>query len=127
MKIARRGEGSEWRSDPRSHRQPTSRHFLRRPFKSSDAAVCSANGFWIGYCSCRNAGKSASRRFPITNAPLPASFHNLLSQVGNYPVSEATDVYSLRLDYKFSANNQLMLRDGLSPSDVTGIQVNAQN
>ena len=28
MKIARRGEGSEWRSDPRSHRQPTSPAFL---------------------------------------------------------------------------------------------------
>ena len=65
--------------------------------------------------------------FPITNAPLPTSFHNLLSQVGNYPVSEATDVYSLRLDHKFSGSNQLMVRAGLSPSDVTGIQVNAQN
>ena len=47
--------------------------------------------------------------------------------MGNYPVSEATDVYSLRIDHKFSANNQIMLRGGLSPSDVTGIQVNAQN
>ncbi|HET6936349.1 MAG TPA: TonB-dependent receptor, partial [Candidatus Angelobacter sp.] len=65
--------------------------------------------------------------FPTTGAPLPASFHNLLSQVGNYPVSEATDVYSLRFDHRFSANNQLMFRGGLSPSDVTGIQVNAQN
>ncbi|MGE5321961.1 MAG: TonB-dependent receptor domain-containing protein [Actinomycetota bacterium] len=65
--------------------------------------------------------------FPTTGAPLPASFHNLLSQVGNYPVSEATDLYSLRLDHKFSENNQLMIRGGYSPSDVTGIQVNAQN
>ncbi|HSM88303.1 MAG TPA: TonB-dependent receptor [Candidatus Limnocylindrales bacterium] len=65
--------------------------------------------------------------FPTSGAPLPASFHNLLSQIGNYPVSEATDVYSLRLDHKFSGSNQLMLRGGLSPSDVTGIQVNAQN
>src|SRR5262249_44675307 len=30
--------------------------------------------------------------FPTTGAPLPASFHNLLSQQGNYPVSEGTDV-----------------------------------
>ena len=65
--------------------------------------------------------------FPTSGAPLPASFHNLLSQVGNYPVSEATDVYSLRIDHKINANNQLMFRGGLSPSDVTGIQVNAQN
>jgi outer membrane receptor protein involved in Fe transport len=65
--------------------------------------------------------------FPTSTLPLPASFHNLLSQVGNYPVSEATDVYSLRLDHKFSTNNSLLVRGALSPSDVTGIQVNAQN
>jgi Carboxypeptidase regulatory-like domain/TonB dependent receptor len=65
--------------------------------------------------------------FALDGVPLPASYHNLLSQVGNYPVSEGTDVYSLRLDHKFSANNQLMVRGGYSPSDVTGIQVNAQN
>jgi hypothetical protein len=70
---------------------------------------------------------SALGFFPTTGAPLPASFHNLLSQVGNYPVSEATDVYSLRLDHQFNSNNSLMLRGALSPSDVTGIQVNAQN
>jgi hypothetical protein len=70
---------------------------------------------------------SALGFFPTTGAPLPASFHSLLSQVGNYPVSEATDVYSLRLDHQFNANNALMLRGALSPSDVTGIQVNAQN
>jgi hypothetical protein len=65
--------------------------------------------------------------FPTTGAPLPASYHNLLSQVGNYPVSEATDIYSLRIDHKINANNQFMFRGSLSPSDVTGIQVNAQN
>jgi hypothetical protein len=65
--------------------------------------------------------------FPETGSPLPASFHSLLSQVGNYPVSEATDVYSLRLDHKFNASNSIMVRGGLSPSDVNGIQVNAQN
>ncbi len=83
--------------------------------------------FGSGIALAGTQGSPLLGAFPITNAPLPASFHNLLSQVGNYPVSEATDVYSLRLDYKFSANNQLMLRGGLSPSDVTGIQVNAQN
>jgi hypothetical protein len=66
-------------------------------------------------------------RFVTSNMALPASFHNLLSQVGNYPVSEATDVYSLRLDHKFGANNSILVRGALSPSDVTGIQVNAQN
>ena len=65
--------------------------------------------------------------FPTTGAPLPASFHGLISQKGNYPVAEKTELYSLRLDHKFNANNTLMLRGGLSPSDQTGIQVNAQN
>ncbi|HEU4414904.1 MAG TPA: TonB-dependent receptor [Candidatus Angelobacter sp.] len=65
--------------------------------------------------------------FPTTGAPLPASFHNLLSQTGNYPVSEKTDIYSLRLDHRFTANNSIMIRGGISPSDQTGIQVNAQN
>src|SRR5262249_61387169 len=49
------------------------------------------------------------------------------SQTGNYPVSEKTELYSLRLDQKFNANNSIMLRGALSPSDQTGIQVNAQN
>src|SRR5215472_4040175 len=65
--------------------------------------------------------------FPTTGAPLPASFHSLVSQTGNYPISEKTDLYSLRLDHRINANNSLMLRGGISPSDQTGIQVNAQN
>jgi carboxypeptidase family protein/TonB-dependent receptor-like protein len=65
--------------------------------------------------------------FPTTGAALPASFHNLISQKGNYPVAEKTELYSLRLDHKFNNNNSLMVRGGLSPSDQTGIQVNAQN
>lgn len=65
--------------------------------------------------------------FPTTGAPLPASYHNLISQVGNFPVSEGTDIYSLRLDHQFNANNRIMVRGALSPSDVTGIEVNTQN
>jgi outer membrane receptor protein involved in Fe transport len=72
-------------------------------------------------------GNPLTGAFPTTLAPLPASFHNLLSQTGNYPVHEATEIYSLRLDQKINDKHQLMLRGGLSPSFVTGIQVNAQN
>ena len=46
--------------------------------------------------------------------------------VGNFPVSEHTDLYSLRLDHNLSNNNRLTLRAGVSPSDQTGIQVQAQ-
>jgi outer membrane receptor protein involved in Fe transport len=65
--------------------------------------------------------------FPTTSAPLPASFHNLMSQMGNFPISEHTDIYSIRLDHKLNESNKLMFRFGASPSDVTGIEVNGQN
>jgi hypothetical protein len=59
-------------------------------------------------------------------AGLPASFVPLQSLIGNFPVSERTDLYSLRLDHNFTNNNRLSLRGGVSPSDQTGIQVQAQ-
>jgi hypothetical protein len=65
--------------------------------------------------------------FITTGAPLPASFHSLASQEGNFPVFEGTTVYSLRLDHKLTNNQQLMLRGNVSPSTVTGIEVNGQN
>ena len=49
------------------------------------------------------------------------------SLIGNFPVKEHTNVYSLRLDNRLTNNQQLMFRFNVSPSDVTGIQVNAQN
>jgi hypothetical protein len=59
-------------------------------------------------------------------AGLPASFVPLNSLIGNFPVSQRTDLYSLRLDHNLSNNNRLTLRGGASPSDQTGIQVQAQ-
>jgi hypothetical protein len=59
-------------------------------------------------------------------AGLPASFVSLNKLIGNFPVTERTDLYSLRLDHNFTANNRMMLRGGVSPSDQTGIQVQAQ-
>lgn len=58
--------------------------------------------------------------------PLPASFVGLNSLIGNFPVAEKTDIYSLRFDHKLTNNQQLLLRGSASPSDVNGIQVNAQ-
>ena len=46
--------------------------------------------------------------------------------VGNFPIFEGTSLWSGRLDQQISSNNQLSLRVGVSPSTVTGIQVNAQ-
>ena len=58
---------------------------------------------------------------------LPSSFHSLASEAGNFPVFEGTSLYSLRLDHNINANNRLLLRGNVSPSTVTGIEVNGQN
>jgi hypothetical protein len=58
---------------------------------------------------------------------LPSSFLTLNSQVGNFPVFEGTSLYSLRLDHNVSNSNRLMLRGNVSPSTVTGIEVNGEN
>jgi len=64
--------------------------------------------------------------FP-SGVPLPASFQSLESQAGNYPVSEGTSVIDARLDHKFSSNHSGVLRANVSPSTVTGLQVQGQN
>jgi hypothetical protein len=58
---------------------------------------------------------------------LPANFLSLNSQVGNFPVFEGTSLYSLRIDHNVNANNRLTLRANVSPSTVTGIEVNGEN
>jgi len=58
---------------------------------------------------------------------VPSSFQTLASQIGNFPVFEGTSLYSLRLDHNLSNNNRLTLRGNVSPSTVTGIEVNGQN
>lgn len=111
---------------------------LVTPAQAQFLATAPLNPFTVAYAQLAAGGSAVSLAgtpgvlsplgfFPTTGAPLPASFHNLLSQKGNYPVSEKTELYSLRLDHKFNANNSIMLRGGFSPSDQTGIQVNAQN
>src|SRR5262249_2090520 len=76
------------------------------------------------------AGSGPAARFITTSpaiTPLPVSFHGLKSQVGNYPVFEGTSLWGLRIDHKLNDSQNLMLRANVSPSTVTGIQVNAQN
>ncbi len=58
---------------------------------------------------------------------LPGSFLTLNSQRGNFPVFEGTSLYSLRLDHNVNNRNRIMLRGNVSPSTVTGIEVNGQN
>jgi len=63
----------------------------------------------------------------VVSPALPASFVPLTSLIGNYPVVERTDLYALRIDHIWNANNQSFFRANVSPSFVTGIEVNAQN
>jgi hypothetical protein len=70
--------------------------------------------------------------FPTTcNVPgtcfIPTSYHSIGSQAGNFPVFEGTSVYSLRLDHNINSNNRISLRANVSPSTVTGIEVNGQD
>ena len=58
--------------------------------------------------------------------PLPTSYVPMQTLIGNFPVHELGDIYSLRLDHKLNNNQQLMLRASVSPDIVDGIEVNAQ-
>jgi len=65
--------------------------------------------------------------FPENAASLPASYVGLASIIGNYPTSEGTSLYSLKLDHIWNTQNSSFIRANVSPSTLTGIQVNAQN
>jgi hypothetical protein len=63
----------------------------------------------------------------VTCNGVPSAFLTLNSQRGNFPVFEGTSLYSLRLDHNLNNNNHIMLRANVSPSTVTGIEVNGEN
>lgn len=64
---------------------------------------------------------------PSNVVPLPKSYVPLHSLIGNYPTREKTDMFSLRLDQVWNANQRSFLRVSVTPSFNSGIQVNAQN
>ena len=64
---------------------------------------------------------------PPCAIPIPASFHALSTQAGNFPVFEGTSLYSLRLDQNIGTSHRLTLRGNVSPSTVTGIEVSGQD
>src|SRR3984957_20619869 len=65
--------------------------------------------------------------FVTSGQGTPQSFTPLNSLIGNFPISEKTEIYSLRIDHKLSNNQQLMLRASVSPSYTTGIEESAAN
>jgi outer membrane receptor protein involved in Fe transport len=66
-------------------------------------------------------------KFVTSGQNTPTSYTPLNQLIGNFPISEKTEVYSLRLDHKLTANQQLMVRGSVSPSFVSGIQESAAN
>jgi len=79
-------------------------------------------------------GTSPLTQFPSSCNPgntlcngLPTAFQTLNAQVGNFPIFEGTSLYSLRIDHNVNSNNRIMLRANVSPSTVTGIEVNGEN
>jgi outer membrane receptor protein involved in Fe transport len=72
-------------------------------------------------------GIIGAKNFITSNQTLPTSFVPLSSLVGNFPISERTEVYSLRIDHKLTANQQLALHASASPSFVSGIEESAAN
>jgi hypothetical protein len=78
-------------------------------------------------------GTSPLTQFPSSCNPgntlcngLPTSFQTLNAQVGNFPIFEGTSLYSLRIDHNLNTNNRITLRANVSPSTVTGIEVNGE-
>ena len=65
--------------------------------------------------------------FVTSGQATPTSFVPLNSLVGNFPIGEKTEIYSLRLDHKINANQQLFLRASVSPSFISGIEESAAN
>jgi outer membrane receptor protein involved in Fe transport len=65
--------------------------------------------------------------FVSSGQPTPSSFTTLNSLIGNFPVTEKTEIYSLRIDHKITDNQQLVLHGSASPSFITGIQESAAN
>jgi Carboxypeptidase regulatory-like domain/TonB dependent receptor len=63
-----------------------------------------------------------SSTFSTSGAPLPASFTPLNALGGDFPVSEGTSIWSLRVDHRLTATQQLMVRATVGPSTIKGIQ-----
>ncbi|HEX3968057.1 MAG TPA: TonB-dependent receptor [Edaphobacter sp.] len=72
-------------------------------------------------------GIGGAKNFITSGQVLPSSFVALNSLIGNFPISERTEVYSLRLDHKLTSNQQLALLASASPSFVSGIEESAAN
>jgi hypothetical protein len=84
-------------------------------------------GATVGNVVCPKTPIAPTFGYNYAMVPLPTSYKALNSLRGNFPVTEKTSLWSLRLDQKWSSQNSSFLRVGVSPSLVTGIESTAQN
>src|SRR5205807_5779426 len=63
----------------------------------------------------------------VNTAGQPIAFRPLNSLARIFPISESTSFYSGRIDHQINRKNNLTLRFGYNPSDLTGIQDESQN
>jgi outer membrane receptor protein involved in Fe transport len=68
-----------------------------------------------------------ANKFVTSGQTTPGSYVPLNNLIGNFPVTEKTETYSLRLDHKLTDAQQLFVRATVTPSYITGIQENAAN
>jgi len=99
---------------------PGIRQYVSLVGSSSALAVTGKNPAFL-------AGTIGAANFVTSGNAIPASFQPLSTLTGNFPISEKTEVYSLRLDHKLTSNQQLLLRANVSPSNISGIQESAAN
>ena len=68
-----------------------------------------------------------ANNFASSGQVTPASFTPLNNLIGNFPISEKTEIYSLRIDHKLTNNQQVFVRASVSPSFISGIEESAAN
>ncbi len=74
------------------------------------------------------ANNNAVTGFTTINANgQPIAFRGLNTLARVFPISESTTFFSGRVDHAFNSYNQMTVRFGYNPSDLTGIQDESQN
>ncbi len=63
----------------------------------------------------------------VNGAGQPIAFRPLNQLARIFPISEATTFFSTRVDHRFSDRQNMTVRFGYNPSDLTGIQDESQN
>jgi hypothetical protein len=83
--------------------------------------------FFISGAPVPTAANNAPGFTTINEAGQPIGFRPLNSLARIFPISEATSFFSTRVDHQINQSNQLTLRFGYNPGDLTGVQDESQN